>query len=202
MICPKASPSPAAVAAHYDHLDRFYREIWGEHIHHGLWRSGRESPDLAVRQLITLVADRAGLETGMDVCDVGCGYGGTARLFARDYNARVTGLTIAPAQHAFALGVDPAAGNPAYLLRDWSDNRLPADSFDVVIAIESTEHMPDKAAFFNEAHRVLRPGGRLVVCRPGLRGRILATGKSATCSSRSVAKAGFPAWGPATNTSL
>ena len=29
------------VARHYDQLDRFYRELWGEHVHHGFWATGR-----------------------------------------------------------------------------------------------------------------------------------------------------------------
>ena len=32
------------VAVHYDTLDQFYREIWGEHVHHGYWRTGHEIP--------------------------------------------------------------------------------------------------------------------------------------------------------------
>ena len=47
------------VAAHYDDLDRFYREIWGEHVHHGLWTSPRSTPEEATRSLIDLVAGQA-----------------------------------------------------------------------------------------------------------------------------------------------
>ncbi len=32
-----------AVGAHYDDLDPFYRSIWGDHVHHGYWRTGKES---------------------------------------------------------------------------------------------------------------------------------------------------------------
>jgi tocopherol O-methyltransferase len=163
MITSTAELRPAAVAAHYDDLDRFYREIWGEHVHHGLWRSGRESPEVAVQQLIVRVAERAEITRGDRVCDVGCGYGGTARVLASTYGALVTGVTISPAQLAYARRVDPAAANPTYLLGDWCANELPAGAFDAVIAIESSEHMADKQAFFAEAERVLRPGGRFVV---------------------------------------
>ncbi len=155
---------PAGVAAHYDDLDRFYRAFWGEHVHHGLWITGRETPEEATRQLVSLVAERAGIKDGSDVCDVGCGYGATARMLAADFGARVTGITVSKAQHLYASMLNPGAANPVYLLGDWLKNDLPAESFDGVIAIESTEHMADLAAFFREASRVLRREGRLVVC--------------------------------------
>jgi tocopherol O-methyltransferase len=164
MIVPRTAPGRGAVAAHYDDLDRFYRELWGEHVHHGLWRTGREGPAEAVLGLVHLVAARAAVAPGDRVCDVGCGYGGAARVLAREYGAEVTALTVSGAQHAYAVGLDPGAANPSYLLRDWAENGLPPDHFDAVLAIESSEHMADKPGFFAEACRVLRPGGRFVVC--------------------------------------
>jgi tocopherol O-methyltransferase len=164
MIFPRVPPTLDSVADHYDVLDEFYREIWGEHVHHGFWETGGESPEAATRALVSLVAQEALIKSGDHVCDVGCGYGATARMLARDYGTHVTALTISPAQHAFARALDPAAHNPVYLLRDWLSNDLPDAAFDAVIAIESSEHMADKAAFFAQARRVLKPGGRLVVC--------------------------------------
>jgi SAM-dependent methyltransferase len=41
--------------------------------------------------------------------------------------------------------------------------RFPPGSFDAVLAVECVFHFPDRARFFHEARRVLRPGGRLVI---------------------------------------
>lgn len=164
MIKPCRPLAAGVVADHYQELDRLYREVWGEHVHHGLWRTGRESPLHAVEQLTAFVAEQAGIRSGDRVCDIGSGYGASARYVVRHFAARVTALTIVPAQQAFAEATNPADGNPRYLLRDWLDNGLPDAAFDAAYAIESTEHMEDKARAFSEAHRVLRPGGRLVIC--------------------------------------
>ncbi len=164
MIVPEQISAVEAVADHYDELDRFYREIWGEHVHHGLWLSGRETPAQAVVQLSERVARLAKIRPGENVCDVGCGYGATARLLAQRFGAEVTGLTVSPRQHAYACAQASGGANPRYLLCDWLENSLPNQAFDAVIAIESTEHMRDKPRCFIEAARVLKPGGRFVVC--------------------------------------
>jgi tocopherol O-methyltransferase len=160
------SSEPASaeeVAAHYDALDAFYREVWGDHVHHGLWRTGWETRAQAVRAMCDLVGDELDLPAGAAVCDIGCGYGATSRLFARERGWRMTAVTVSPAQHAFATDQRPAAANCVYVCADWLNNELPAHAFEGAFAVESSEHMPDVAAFFQQAHRVLRPDARLVV---------------------------------------
>jgi tocopherol O-methyltransferase len=49
-------------------------------------------------------------------------------------------------------------------LRDWLASELKTASFDAVNAIESSEHMADLEGFFVEVERVLKPGGRMIVC--------------------------------------
>lgn len=163
MIYPRDPLDIADVALHYNELDRYYREIWGEHVHHGLWHTGREPSEDAVLNLVHHLAQALHLKAGEAVCDIGCGYGATARVLAADYGVRVTGFTISEAQWRHAQSTGTGDGNPEYRLQDWLENDLPGGSADVAIAIESTEHMADKPRFFSEAYRVLRPGGRLGV---------------------------------------
>jgi len=152
------------VARHYDELDGFYRELWGEHLHHGLWEHGNESVDDAVRALVRRVAANAGVRAESRVCDVGSGYGATARMLAADFDAHVTAFTLSPVQHAHALAAAAHSQNIRYRLGDWLNAEFAAASFDAIIAIESTEHMADKPRFFAQAAHAVRPGGRLVVC--------------------------------------
>jgi tocopherol O-methyltransferase len=154
--------SSGAVGEHYDELDEFYRDVWGDHVHHGLWLTGAETSDEATLQLVRRVADRAQITRGTRVCDIGCGYGATARMLAADYGARVTGVTVSAAQFHYAE--TRPTGGVSIVLGDWLSNPLEDASFDSAIAIESSEHMPDLEGFFRQAARVLRPGGRLVVC--------------------------------------
>lgn len=161
MIVPNQPQTAAAVAAHYDELDSFYREIWGEHVHHGYWATGRETPEDAVVALVERLADRLHLTAGQRICDIGCGYGATAALLAERHAVHVMGVTVSAAQAARARV--PASGSVSVQQQDWLSNNFPADYFDRSYAIESSEHMTDKQRFFNEAFRTLKPGGLFAV---------------------------------------
>ena len=159
----RAAPRRQDVATHYDELDDAYRQIWSEHAHHGLWRTGRESVDEAVTALVEETADAAGVGPGSKVIDLGSGYGATGRLLARTRGAETTSLTISRRQHDYAVIADGDDPRLRQLLRDWFENELPAGAYDAVIAIESVGHLETVPAL-REALRVLRPGGRIAMC--------------------------------------
>lgn len=166
MIVPKRVPGVREVGGHYDGLDTIYRALWGEHVHHGLWETGAETVAQATDALSLRVAAGLGLADGLGatpaLADIGCGYGATAALFARRFDARVTGFTLSAAQAAVARARGDA--RLACHVRDWMENGLGDATQDGAYAIESSEHMADKPRFFAEAARVLKPGARLVVC--------------------------------------
>ncbi len=191
MIRPKIDQTSAAVALHYNELDPFYREIWGDHVHHGYWQTGKETSTEAADALAELVAERLDLKPGMSVCDIGCGYGETARLFSSRYGVFLEGVTISESQ--FRVATARRAPGVSIRLCDWLQNGFPDRHFDSACAIESSEHIGDKQRFFSEAFRVLRPGGRLVVCawlaKAGA--SVLSGGFS---WSRSAVTAACPGW--------
>jgi tocopherol O-methyltransferase len=173
MVVPRSAPADDATGHHYDELDGFYREVWGDHVHHGLFATGRENRkvgaatvEAATDALAVRVVDASGVRRGERAVDVGCGYGATAHLAAVRTGAHVVGLTLSEAQAAVARARPVPAGVPApeVLVRDWLANGLPDAAFDAAWAVESTSHMPERPRVFTEAARVLRPGGRLVLC--------------------------------------
>jgi tocopherol O-methyltransferase len=162
----------AAVERYYDTTLDLYEELWGEHVHHGYWDPG-ERPDAngagraaATDRLVHELVAFAGIPTGVRVLDVGCGIGGPALYLAGTLGCTVEGVTLSAAQADRATENARAAGvadRAAFHQRDALDSGYADDSFDAVWAMESLMHIPDRAAFFAEALRVLRPGGTLAV---------------------------------------
>ena len=161
MIYPNETQDSKDVAKHYNELDPWYRKLWGDHLHHGLWKKGDETPQRAVEELVNLIAEKGQIQKDTLVCDIGCGYGATARLLNQKWGAKVTGFSLSERQLEYARSKDP---HSQYILSDWLNNSLEKDQFDLAISVESSEHMVDKAKFFQEAYRVLKPGGKLVIC--------------------------------------
>lgn len=152
----------ADVAAHYDSLDALYLQLWGEHLHHGLWINPHLTKQKAVEALIEKVVDRLGLSAGDRICDIGCGYGASLRHLAKTRSVRGVGLSVSIKQIEYAHR-QPHFPNIEYLCQDFLKNDLPSESFDAAYSIESSEHMPDFESFLLEIKRLLKPGKRFSI---------------------------------------
>lgn len=113
------------------------------------------------------VGHRLGVATRL--VDLGCGTGATARALVRARpDARVSGVTIVPAQVTRGRNLNAASGlsdRIDMVLADYTATGLASEKFDGAYAIESACHArgTDKRALLTEAHRLLAPGGRLVI---------------------------------------
>jgi len=180
---------PASVSSVYDQWtgDRILEFYWGEHLHAGHYGNppvkkdfiaakvdfidemikwGIAAPNPTLIKRLAQPGSAAGAQR-VKILDVGCGLGGSTRHMARRWpkTAHVTGITISKAQVERATTLTRAQDvkNAEFLECDALDMSFPDESFDVVWAVESEMHMPDKEHFVAEMVRVLRPGGMLVI---------------------------------------
>jgi ubiquinone/menaquinone biosynthesis C-methylase UbiE len=112
------------------------------------------------------LAKRAHLSPASYVLDTGCGWGDSCIWLAKNCGVRTLGINIEPEQIEKArekAGLHGVEDKASFVVGDYHQIQVSDCSFDVVWAIESICHSPDKAAFAREAYRVLKPGGRLVM---------------------------------------
>ncbi|MFN5856197.1 MAG: methyltransferase domain-containing protein [Pseudanabaenaceae cyanobacterium] len=162
--------STDSVANSYDAWteDGILEFYWGEHIHLGHYGNPPHRKDFlgAKADFVHEMVRWGGLDklpAETTVLDVGCGIGGSSRILARDYNFKVTGVTISPQQVKRAQELTPPEVTATFMVNDAMALSFPDHSFDVVWSVEAGPHMADKAAFAKELLRVLKPGGILVV---------------------------------------
>ncbi|MEO3809283.1 methyltransferase domain-containing protein [Sphaerisporangium sp. B11E5] len=117
------------------------------------------------RRLYTRMAERAGIQPGDRVLDVGCGTGYLTRLVASKVRpgGRVTGLDASAAMIEYSRRRAPE--NCAYVAGVGEDMPLQDATFDVVLSSFALHHIAPgaRAATLREMFRVLRPGGRLLI---------------------------------------
>ena len=161
------APPDAEPAAHYDRVTDAWRLLLGDELHYGVFERGDEALPAATRALTERMVAAAELRPGMLVLDVGCGTGEPARYLATEHDVRVLGITTSAVgvrravERAAAAGL---SGRASFEVRDGTDNGLPDASFDRVWVLESSHLMPARDRLIAECARVLRPGGRLVLC--------------------------------------
>lgn len=154
------------IREHYDSLALVYRAFWGDHIHHGLFERGDETPQEAQNALVDYCLGLVRPAAGSDVLDVGCGHGATSMRLALDFACRVLGLTISEKQACLARENALRAGvqrGITFLVQDAETYAYPAACFDLVWTVESSEHFADKQRYFQNVAATLKPGGRLLL---------------------------------------
>lgn len=109
----------------------------------------------------------AGLSTGEDVVDLGCGSGVDVLLAAKKVGptGSATGIDFLEPmiERGRRLAVEAGADNATFLQGNMEDLPLPDESADVVISNGSVNLSARKSRVLAEAHRVLAPGGRVCI---------------------------------------
>lgn len=149
------------IREHYDVASPYYTKLWGTHLHHGYYETGRESKEEAAENLIKLLVKRSALARGARVLDVGCGVGGSSIWLAENLGCKVTGVSISPVQIRMANETVKGMKNKPTFLVDDANELSVRGSFDIVWAVEVVSHLSNRAAFFRKAAVLLVPGGKI-----------------------------------------
>jgi ubiquinone/menaquinone biosynthesis C-methylase UbiE len=179
---PSRTYGDGTVAKEYDEWtqDGILEYYWGEHIHLGYYNkqemeAGYKKKDFKqakydfVDEMMGLGGINALEDSEAKVLDVGCGFGGTSRYLAKTLGpkSQVTGITLSPKQvergTELAKEQNLTKENVNFEVKDALKMDYEDNTFDIVWACESGEHMPDKKKYIEEMMRVLKPGGKFVM---------------------------------------
>jgi cyclopropane-fatty-acyl-phospholipid synthase len=107
------------------------------------------------------IARKLLIEPGMEVLDIGCGWGGMALTLARDFGARVTGVTLSKDQYETCLRRAEKAGLADRVTFKLLDYRLETGVYDRVVSVGMFEHIgrPYFGEYFSHLYRLLKPDG-------------------------------------------
>jgi cyclopropane fatty-acyl-phospholipid synthase-like methyltransferase len=174
-------PPPISLVQYYSEAGPDYA-AWSRefNMHFGYYRAGTNPlhREAMLEQMNAEVLARLQLDgiAEPQLLDLGCGLGATLRSFARRLpSAKLSGVTRVPWQVEHARALNEAAGfgeRICVIEGDFEDPSLvPRSSYDGVYALESSchAHGADKRLLLEQAHRLLRRGGRLVVADGFLR---------------------------------
>jgi|SRR3989338_628042 len=160
----------SSISDYYDYTLPFYKIFWHKNnsnaLHYGFWKNDTKNLQEALINTNRHLAIKANITKNDVVLDAGCGIGGSSIWLTQNIGCKVTGITISDKQITQAKklarkhGVDSKV---QFFNENFINTKFHDESFDVVWAIESVCHTTDKSDFINEAYRILKKGGRLVL---------------------------------------
>jgi cyclopropane-fatty-acyl-phospholipid synthase len=156
----------AAIAHHYDVGNDFYRLVLGESMTYSCARFVNPSDSLEIAQSAKydLICRKLGLGPGMQLLDVGCGWGGMVMHAAEHYGSAGIGITLSQQQYELGRKRVADAGLTDLVEIRLQDYRDVTGSFDAVSSIGMFEHVgkDQMGSYFGAVARVLRTGGRFL----------------------------------------
>jgi ubiquinone/menaquinone biosynthesis C-methylase UbiE len=151
---------------HWSQLVQWWKSEETLGIHYGYHKKGIHNHVQSIFAMNDFVGKLLGLDADdkKKILDAGCGVGGTSIYLAKKYpHVDFKGITISSEQVKLANQFASRVSNVEFLLKDFADTGFPNGYFDGAFALESICYAKDKRAVIREMHRILKPGGKLVI---------------------------------------
>jgi len=158
------------IADYYNQTQNHYKKWWKleKHlaVHYGIWDEHTKNFSEALVNTNRIVMNIAKVKEGSRVLDAGCGVGGSGIFLAKNKKAKVSGITLSEEQYKFAIENSSKLNMNDLLdfrLEDFTKTSFASNSFDLIWCIESITSSPEKKLFAQEAFRLLKKGGKLII---------------------------------------
>ncbi|HEY8577327.1 MAG TPA: cyclopropane-fatty-acyl-phospholipid synthase family protein [Devosia sp.] len=155
------------IAEHYDLGNDFYGQWLDPSMTYSsaVFTSGDQTLEEAQRAKYRRVADMAGVTPGSTVLEIGCGWGGFAETIARDYQAKLRGITLSAEQLKYGHERLARQGLDQFATLVFEDYRHTQGQFDHIGSIEMIEAVGEDnwPSYFQTIHDRLKPGGTAAI---------------------------------------
>ncbi|MCX7997921.1 MAG: cyclopropane-fatty-acyl-phospholipid synthase family protein [Leptospiraceae bacterium] len=145
---------------HYEVPTEFYKYVLGKRMKYssGYWTSANDTLDTSEENMLRLSCERAELEDGMEVLDLGCGWGSLTLYIAEKYpNCKVTGVSNSKTQKEYIDSVCKQKGfqNVQIITQDMNVFEI-EKQFDRLMSVEMLEHMKNYEKLFSKFARFMK----------------------------------------------
>jgi cyclopropane-fatty-acyl-phospholipid synthase len=164
---PIAVNTQAANEQHYEVPPAFFEKVLGPRLKYSccLWPPGAKNLGDAEEAMLALTAQRAEVADGMDILDLGCGWGSFTLWAAEHFPyAQILAVSNSRPQGDFirSMAATRGLGKVEVTTADMNDF-APARPFDRIVSVEMFEHLRNWPKFLGRVSGWLKPGGKLFV---------------------------------------
>jgi cyclopropane-fatty-acyl-phospholipid synthase len=151
---------------HYEVPTEFYLKTLGPHLKYssGYWEAG-DNLEASEARMLKLTCERAQLKDGIDILELGCGWGSLTLWMGKNYpNSNITAVSNSQTQKEYIDNQAKLRGlkNITILTRDMNEFEAPA-KYDRVVSVEMFEHMRNWDALLGRVASWLKEDGKLFI---------------------------------------